>query len=109
MRPANDFHDGVLLSVSFDIAKREVHVKVLAYETDDAKTRTPFLIKFEHVVSSSFVSDMDELANNALSGHIVSLHLPEIDGTTRMNLSGGTLVIVSRSFQLENDFATDEL
>jgi len=101
MIPFNDFHDGLLVSMSFDIQKREAAVRILAYEAAESKLRAGYLLVLEDVVSLSVVADLEELENNALSGQIVSLYLPETDGTTRVNLTGGTIIIVSRAFHVD--------
>lgn len=96
-----DFHDGIISSFSFDISSESATVKILGYPSANATSRVAYEIGFKRVNYLSLVADVSELSRHEFAGNVTYLRSDDDDGTTKLYMAGGTLLLRAESHSIE--------
>ena len=91
------FHDALVLDLVLNIAKRFASITLQAYPTYESKDRKLVVLWFEDVSSISSTVDLKEMQRNEVAGTVVAIRLHERDQTTKIYLTGGAILIRSKS------------
>lgn len=94
------FHDALVLDVHLVVAKGFASISLLAYPIYESKDREPVVIWFEDVSVYASTLDLKEMKRNEFAGTVSSIRLQERDRTTKIFLSGGTILIRSKTPKL---------
>lgn len=90
-------HDSLLEGMAFDPVKRSATVKLLSYESQDARERVSIEIVFSDVDAVTFSADCIALADNRGAGNVAYWHIAEAAGVSHFYLVEGYISITSKA------------
>jgi len=88
-----DFHDGILQKYSVDFQNQTAEILLSGYSNSNSKSRIDFKLMFHEVNYFSFTVDANELGRHRFAGNIVYLRIDDNDGTAKLFLTGGALLV----------------
>jgi len=95
-------HDAQLDSITIDVMRRTVSLRLSSYPSEDAPGRVAIEIAFSNVEQVHTIADLVRLRDNHTSGNVNYWHVAEGPGTSYFHLVEGCLVITAQTAPVLN-------
>lgn len=96
-----EFHDAVIGDLRYSVLDRDFTVGLSVYESEDAASRIPAVLKVPSLVRAIVRLDFPNLDANASAGNVMNCRVDLEESAARLYLCGGLLEVASAALSME--------